>query len=29
VLTELGRLRGEAPESLVTPVRAAYEALTG
>jgi TatD DNase family protein len=29
VLAELGRLRGEAPESLVAGVRAAYEALIG
>ena len=29
VVAELGRLRGEAPESLVAPMRAAYEALVG
>lgn len=29
VLAELGRLRGEPPESLVAPTRAAYEALVG
>jgi len=29
VAAELGRLRGEAPEGLVAPMRAAYEALVG